>query len=549
MCLIIFKSLSLCTALIVFTLTQDNLSIDIDDSTFNLILSFLQFNEQNSCIKDLDNGELADKFSYLIDLASNSCHMNNQKNGSQSNDEISSSDANDDLIVYKKIYSKCKKIYDHIHSDTLTKEHNILQDIHFNCALLTLDCLLNMNQNMKKNIVLNDFYKNEMREKFVIDKILIRSKLILKSLINLKTQSEFEFTQSGLGENTKFLFLLGKLKSCINLIETLTQPISHSKSTNTGITNNLKSIKYKEDDEDGPLESNQLNQNYMVDLKNRFVIEFIKESLNFFDNQISMLLSDRTKFESSAETDQIKSKVLNYLVNALKEQFLFLISLTQNNEYVSKKLIADKEFVGMLFKFLINESKAQSILFKLANENDQFDLLIMLLGILLNLFVNCFKDKVLLNLIKYKNKEVNITALEIVLKLYQAKENLVRIAENDQENEFNQLNEHIESQNIENINVAIMNSIHKAGKHMEDHIIAAHSGLIIGYMLFIDDTFNNRNYIQIDSVQAKLKNKAFTSMVQIIRKFIIFMKMMKVSGFSADKYLEMVLGFLENLEN
>lgn len=141
---------------------------------------------------------------------------------------------------------------------------------------------------------------------------------------------------------------------------------------------------------------------------------------------------------------------------------------------MSKKLIADKEFVGMLFKFLINESKAQSILFKLANENDQFDLLIMLLGILLNLFVNCFKDKVLLNLIKYKNKEANITALEIVLKvtikllylfiyffiwlkLYQAKENLVRIAENDQENEFNQLNEHIESQNIENINVAIMN--------------------------------------------------------------------------------------------
>lgn len=37
------------------------------------------------------------------------------------------------------------------------------------------------------------------------------------------------------------------------------------------------------------------------------------------------------------------------------------------------------------------------------------------------------------------------------------KENLVKIAENDQEDEFNQLNEHIESQNIENINVAIMN--------------------------------------------------------------------------------------------
>lgn len=41
----------------------------------------------------------------------------------------------------------------------------------------------------------------------------------------------------------------------------------------------------------------------------------------------------------------------------------------------------------------------------------------MLLGVLLNLFVNCFNDKILLNLIKYKNKEVSMSALEIVLKV------------------------------------------------------------------------------------------------------------------------------------
>lgn len=61
---------------------------------------------------------------------------------------------------------------------------------------------------------------------------------------------------------------------------------------------------------------------------------------------------------------------------------------------------------------------------------------------------------------------------------------------------------------------------------MEDHIIAAHSGLIIGYMLFMDDSLNNRKFIQVETIQVKLKNKAFKSMVQIIRKFIVFMKMM-----------------------
>lgn len=61
---------------------------------------------------------------------------------------------------------------------------------------------------------------------------------------------------------------------------------------------------------------------------------------------------------------------------------------------------------------------------------------------------------------------------------------------------------------------------------MEDHIIAAHSGLIIGYMLFIDDNLNNGNYKNSDCIRTKMKNKAFKYMVQIIRKFIIFMKMM-----------------------
>jgi hypothetical protein len=59
-------------------------------------------------------------------------------------------------------------------------------------------------------------------------------------------------------------------------------------------------------------------------------------------------------------------------------------------------------------------------------------------------------------------------------------------------------------QNVDNINNAVMNckliflllkfwfiflcilAIHKAGKHMEDHIVAAHSAVIIGYVLLVD---------------------------------------------------------------
>lgn len=96
---------------------------------------------------------------------------------------------------------------------------------------------------------------------------------------------------------------------------------------------------------------------------------------------------------------------------------MFLISLTQNNEYVSKKFLTDKEFLNLLFEYLLNDTKKKSILFKLSNENDQFDLLIMLLGVLLNLLVNCFKQKSILNLLKYKNKETGLTSIEIILRV------------------------------------------------------------------------------------------------------------------------------------
>lgn len=268
-----------------FALTQDNLSIDIDNSTFNLILSFLESKEQKNCINDLDKNELSCQFNYLQDLTSkNNNYSINQDGGSQSNEEINSVDANDDQVVFKKIYSKCKKIYDEISLDNLNKENKASHEMQFNCSLLTLDCLLNMNQNMKKNLVQNIFYKNELREKFVMDKILVRSQLILESLIGLQSHFQFEFVPNEHEESIKKIFLINKLKSCINFIETLTQSINHSKLNNSANSKKLKSIKYIEDEKEP--EANEVNQNYLIDLKNRFTLDFIKQ---YFFSQIILL--------------------------------------------------------------------------------------------------------------------------------------------------------------------------------------------------------------------------------------------------------------------
>jgi hypothetical protein len=61
---------------------------------------------------------------------------------------------------------------------------------------------------------------------------------------------------------------------------------------------------------------------------------------------------------------------------------------------------------------------------------------------------------------------------------------------------------------------------------MEDHIIAAHCALVIGYMIINDNYINMREVIDVDAVKSKMKDNSFQFMVKVIRKFIVFMRIM-----------------------
>ncbi len=82
---------------------------------------------------------------------------------------------------------------------------------------------------------------------------------------------------------------------------------------------------------------------------------------------------------------------------------------------------------------------------------------------------------------------------------------------------------------------------------MEEHIIAAHSALLIGYMMLSEQYFNNINsnstskstkskksnspnkLIDFDSIKLEMKDSSFKKMSQIIVKFLEFMKMMVIN--------------------
>ena len=71
-----------------------------------------------------------------------------------------------------------------------------------------------------------------------------------------------------------------------------------------------------------------------------------------------------------------------------------------------------------------------------------------------------------------------------------------------------------------------LKAIHKAGKHMENHLIASYCALLIGDMLMNQ---NDQRMLDVHEIKLKLKDSSFKYMAQIIRKFLVFMKIMVIN--------------------
>ena len=60
--------------------------------------------------------------------------------------------------------------------------------------------------------------------------------------------------------------------------------------------------------------------------------------------------------------------------------------------------------------------------------------------------------------------------------------------------------------------------LHKAGRHMEDSMVAAYVGLLIGYVVMYNKAYERQ-------VKQLLPNNKFTLMVSVLKKFYEFLKL------------------------
>ena len=77
---------------------------------------------------------------------------------------------------------------------------------------------------------------------------------------------------------------------------------------------------------------------------------------------------------------------------------------------------------------------------------------------------------------------------------------------------------------------------------MEDHIVAAHLAVIIGYVLLVDQVSWYWGYgkhvqdnlfffyfkSQAEMIKSKLNNHKFIDLIEIMKKFLLFMKIMVI---------------------
>jgi len=164
-----------------------------------------------------------------------------------------------------------------------------------------------------------DWFKNEVRELFVLEKLLI----ILKFLLN-QYQKEKE-KHSNMNHA-----ILNKYSKYINLIITVTQhPIALNSPAKSSL-NQCDGVEATSDHVNKAQSSSALNQNYLIDYQNNFLLELLNESLCLFYNDLESL--SKISFNNNKSLAHVNQEVLkNSITNSIKQTFLVMINLTHKN--------------------------------------------------------------------------------------------------------------------------------------------------------------------------------------------------------------------------
>ncbi|KAL5018598.1 hypothetical protein ScPMuIL_004320 [Solemya velum] len=477
-------SLALCTSLLLFMLSRDRLNIDLDHQTLNLMLRLL----------GIDNQE--DTNLTTAPAALRALNRNKEK--------------------VRETYDLLKK-----HMGSKLPE---LESI--STGNLAMESLLSLTSKEA-----GEWFKEELRGRGALDDIVDTVCSCVEAVKDEKllTDSAIEY--------------LKKVDRCLRVLE---------------------NVSYTNED----------NQSYLISYKSGTLIVALTRALRTCEDCLSVYPLD--KFSDMGKVDKESTGWVLY--SCILAVLRVLLNLTHENAFGSTRCGQQDDLIQLILISILHTPQFISL-------DHRFDMLVLGLGLLINMVEHCEVNRRRLietntsasyESLLYGQEMKALQALVEVF--YHRIEAAARLEEQDlgsastPDNSFNKSGEWKESDSGMEwvINSAVKQkpttekeekpgpsvrestpengelqdeetftkALHRAGKHMENSIVAAYLALLLGCVIQ-----DNRDFTE--EVQQYLHEKSFGEMIRILKKFLGFMNLTTGVGSSGGKSIAHVIEVLE----
>ncbi|XP_067950851.1 wings apart-like protein homolog [Watersipora subatra] len=386
-------------------------------------------------------------------------------------------DNKQDIADYNK---SIDTVYD-LYRSAIPDGEELLEKADLSPGYLAMECLLVLTSRRS-----GDWFKEELREAGAI--VCIADSIIAKTVIVMSADYENELSSHVLTHIKKI---------CRGL-----RVLEHVTAYNAG------------------------NQQLIIGHRGGEFVRSLSRLLMFGVEAIELHSIDNTSLPSSAG-----HLILQLLLGVLR----VLVNVTHDSEAGCATVNSFSGVIEVLIKCILQSS--QHVL-----EEQRFDLLVLGIGLSINMCEHSADSRQTLFFTETQSsydsicEQESLTAVEALLLLFTQR---LRAAEKI-EAETGNLEESDITQAVgEDASESITEVLHKAGRHMEDTIVASYIALLIGVIVQ-----HNPDYI--DTIKRLLKDNSFDEIISVLQKFLSFMKMADAaSGNTGSKSIGTVIGYLK----
>ncbi|KAK3588920.1 hypothetical protein CHS0354_023680 [Potamilus streckersoni] len=479
-------SLALCTSALMFMLSRDRLNMDLDQESLNLMLRLLGVDQQE---------DLAQTLSPSATRA-----LNRNKD-------------------------RVKEVYLQFQREAGAKQQIELDSI--STGNLAMESLLSLTSRRA-----GEWFKEELRTLGALDHIVDT----VCSCIEAVGDEVKVLTNSSI-ENLK------KINRCLRVLENVTY-------------------------------LNADNQSYLISYKKGFLVSSLCRAIRTCHICLSVY-----PMSENVETGKVDKESFGWVIQSCSLAILrVLLNLTHENEFGCTRVGEQLELMDTVFLCILQSPQYVPV-------DLRFDMLVLGLGLLINLAEHCDANRKKMMTIttrpSYESVEQDriVPATKALVELFCYREKAAQQLEEQDEptaqdtspnksgewkesdsgmvwvvNSGKKNKNHQTSSNARSLGIGnsaeetngkdlddeetFTKALHKAGKHMENSIVAAYVALLLGCLIQ-----DNRLYSEL--VKSFLPDGKFETMVYMLKKFLGFMNLTTGAGASGGKSIARVIEILE----